>query len=168
MTDNAPEGNAPEGFARFDHLAGNDFMGMIGPLYLKVDPVDGPVFGFRVERRHCNAIGICHGGMIASFADIYLPTQARFDPDHDDGYTPTISLTLDFVGMARVGEWVEGRGRLIRRTGKIIFVEGLVTAEGAPILRASGTFRRGKAGERIDTNEMLQELGGTWKFPERF
>ena len=160
--------NPPEGFSRFDQLTGNAFMEMVGPLFLRIDPERGPIFGFRVEPRHCNAIGICHGGMIATFADIYLPTQVRFDPEFDDGYTPTISLTLDFVGMGKVGQWVEGRGRLVRRTGRIIFVEGLVTANGEPILRASGSFRRGKPGERIDTNEMLQDLAGTWKFPERF
>lgn len=160
--------NSPEGFTRFDQLTGNAFMEMVGPLFLRIDPEQGPVFGFRVEPRHCNAIGICHGGMIATFADIYLPTQVRFDPEFDDGYTPTISLTLDFVGMGKVGQWVEGRGRLVRRTGRIIFVEGLVTADGEPILRASGIFRRGKPGERIDTNEMLQDLAGTWQFPERF
>lgn len=153
----------PQGFIRFDDLAGNAFMQAIGPLYMRVDANRGPTFGFRVEDRHCNAIGICHGGMIATFADIYLPTQLRFDPEVDDGYTPTISLTLDFLGMARVGTWVEGRGRLLRRTGRMIFVEGLVTADGEPVLRASGTFRRGKAGERIDTNEHLQTLAGIWK-----
>lgn len=155
----------PEGFVRFDDLAGNAFMEMIGPLHMRIDPALGPQFGFRVEQRHCNAIGICHGGMIATFADICLPTQARFDPAADDGYTPTVSLTLDFLGMARLGSWVESTGRLLRRTGKLIFVECLITADGEPALRASGTFRRGKAGERIDTNEHLQSLAGTWAYP---
>lgn len=156
---------APDGFVRFDDLAGNAYMEMVGPLFMRVDPERGPLFGFRVEQRHCNAIGICHGGMIATFADIYLPTQLRFDPEFDDGYTPTISLTLDFLGMARIGSWVEGSGRLLRRTGRMIFTEGLVTADGEPVLRASGAFRRGKPGERIDTNQHLQSLVGTWPTP---
>lgn len=154
--------NVPPGFVRFDHLTGNAFMEDIGPLYMRIDE-RGPAFGFRVESRHCNGIGICHGGMIASFADIYLPTQVRFDPQFDDGYTPTISLTLDFLGPTKVGQWVEGRGRLLRRTNRLIFVEGLIISDGEPIMRASGTFRRGKPGERTDTNEMLQELVGTWQ-----
>lgn len=140
----------------------------IGPLYMRMDPHKGPVFGFRIEPRHCNAIGICHGGMIASFTDIFLPTQIRFNPAFDDGYTPTISLTLDYLGPGRVGQWVEGSGRLLRRTKRLIFVEGLVTGDGQPIMRGSGTFRRGNAGERIDTNETLQALIGTWSDPAEF
>ncbi len=153
---------APDGFIRFDHIRGSTFTSFIGPLFVRIDPEEGPVFGFRVDERHANTMDICHGGMIASFADTYLATLSRFNPAFDDGYTPTISLTLDYLGQSKLGQWVEGRGRLLRRTGRINFSEGLVTADGEPVLRASATFRRGKAGERTDTNEALQELVGTW------
>lgn len=61
----------PAGF----HLMtmGGAFIAHNGPFYLLHE---GEVvkLGFRVEPRHCNPAGICHGGMLASFADMLLPT----------------------------------------------------------------------------------------------
>jgi acyl-coenzyme A thioesterase PaaI-like protein len=29
--------------------------------------------GLRIQRRHCNTMGHCHGGMLATFADMMMP-----------------------------------------------------------------------------------------------
>ena len=61
-----PQSAPPWGFAKLSLSRGDDFIGVIGPLYIKGSGAD-VVLGFRVERRHCNPVGICHGGMLASF-----------------------------------------------------------------------------------------------------
>ncbi|MDE2277802.1 MAG: PaaI family thioesterase, partial [Burkholderiales bacterium] len=55
---------------------GGAFVAQNGPLYVLHE---GPVvkLGFRVEARHCNPMGICHGGMLASFCDMLLPVTVH-------------------------------------------------------------------------------------------
>ena len=58
---------------------GGDFLMHNGPLYGKWTP-DKVQLGFVVEQRHTNPLGICHGGMLATFADMMLPMLASRKP----------------------------------------------------------------------------------------
>lgn len=122
------------------------FMGFVaanGPLWGRLDEVDGmtvPVLGFRVEQRHCNPMQICHGGMLMTFADMVLSFACAVAAGGRK-FMPTVNLAGDYVGPAPLGSWVEGRGRLIRQTRNLSFAETLITADGAPCLRASGIMK---------------------------
>ena len=131
----------PEGFepGRF----GGGFIAANGPLYLK--KLDGAfVLGFRVEPRHCNMMGICHGGMMATFCDMLLPIAAHaLAPDLAQRFLPTVSLQVDYLGPSKLGAWVQGEAQLLRRTRSLVFMQGLVTADGDAVARASGVFKIG-------------------------
>lgn len=98
-------------------------------------------YAFRVEGFHCNKRQTCHGGMLATFADIAMARGVCFA----EGVVPplpTISMSLDFMGPAPLGAWVEAHvslGRLARGTA---FVEAHMFVGDAPILRASAVFKR--------------------------
>lgn len=47
---------------------GGEFIGLNGPIYL-LHQGSLVQLGFRVEARHTNPMGNCHGGWLASFAD---------------------------------------------------------------------------------------------------
>ena len=96
----------PEGFAPFKLAMG--FLAANGPLYGKWDG-DRMLLGFRVEARHCNPGNVCHGGMLATFADMLLPIAARFQSKTDMGFLPTVSLTCDYLAPAPLDAWIEGR-----------------------------------------------------------
>jgi acyl-coenzyme A thioesterase PaaI-like protein len=90
----------PEGF-KLRHY-GDGFIAANGPLYLK-KLERGIALGFRVERRHCNPMGMCHGGMIATFCDMLLPISAHYlSQDLGRRFLPTISLQIDGEAVARV------------------------------------------------------------------
>ncbi len=130
----------PDGFIELPFKTG--FVGVNGPLYCRV--VDGDLLlGFRVEERHCNPMGICHGGMLALFADMQLPFAARMQAGLADRFMPTMSLTTDFLATAPLGCWVEGRTQVLRKTHKTLFAQMLATADGEPCLRANGIFKIG-------------------------
>ena len=152
---NAPA--RPSGFVEMPATPGNAFLIHSAQLWIKLED-DRPVFGFRVEAHHCNPLGGCHGGMLLTFIDSFLPNLPRFGPEGDDGATPTVSITTDFLSSPKLGDWVEGRGRLLRRSSNLIFVEGLVSVEGRPIARASGIFKRGRPGDRAQHIENLKAL----------
>jgi uncharacterized protein (TIGR00369 family) len=128
---------------------GGDFIGVNGPLYLKHErPADGPPLvqmGFRVEQRHCNPMGNCHGGMLASFADMLLPLSVhRKSAEVGHKFLPTISLQIDYLSPAPLGAWVQGEAEVLRVTRTLVFAQGLVSADGVPALRVSGIFKIGK------------------------
>jgi uncharacterized protein (TIGR00369 family) len=132
----------PTGFQAM--ALGDLFIGNNGPFYLKHE---GPLvqIGFRVERRHCNPMGNCHGGMLASFSDMVLPLSIhRKTAEVGHKFLPTISLQLDYLAPAPLGCWVQGEAEVLRVTRSLVFAQGLVTADGEPAVRISGIFKIGK------------------------
>ncbi len=130
---------------------GEFFIGNNGPLYLRhedrPDDPQGPLvqLGFRVERRHCNPMNNCHGGMLATFSDMVLPMSIhRKSAEVGHKFLPTINLQLDYLLPAPLGSWVQGEGQVLRVTRSMVFAQGLVTADGVPAVRISGIFKIGK------------------------
>ena len=50
-------------------------------------------------------------------------------------------MSIDFIGCAKIGQWLRGRERVIKTGGTICFAQCLVTADGELIARANATFR---------------------------
>jgi len=108
-----------------------------GPIYHKVE---GDTFwhGFHALPRHCNGHGIVHGGWLSSFADgllgtaVWRATQAR---------AVTLRLNVDFLGMVRPGEWVEGTATVTRATRSLAFARARITCDGRAVLTAEGVFK---------------------------
>ncbi len=128
----------PEGFRPI--IAGGPYIQANGPLYVRSDAGDA-TFGFRVLERHCNPAGICHGGWLSSIADMVLPLAASRQAGLHDSFLFTVSMSLDFFAPAPLGSWVEGTGTLLSRTRRMVFAQGMLTIEDAPVLRCSGVFR---------------------------
>ena len=131
----------PEGFKPRQFGAG--FIAVNGPLYARKTEA-GLQLGFRVEARHCNMMGICHGGMMATFCDMLLPISAHvLSNDLGKRFLPTINLQIDYLAAAPLGAWVEGEAQLLRATRSLVFMQGLVAADGTPVARVSGIFKIG-------------------------
>ena len=111
------------------------FYDTIGPLYARYS--GGRLsLGFRCDERRCNLLGICHGGMLMTLADLQLGLGSNVDAGYE-GFGPTVNLTGDFVRPARLGEWVQGRSELVRRTRRLVFMSGALEADGELVLRAN-------------------------------
>ncbi|HWA64037.1 MAG TPA: PaaI family thioesterase [Caulobacteraceae bacterium] len=93
---------------------------------------------FYALKRHCNGVGLIHGGMLAAFLDGLLAGAAA----RGTQATPvTIHLGIDYLDMGRAGEWVIGEARLTRSTRDIAFVEGRAHVGGRDLARAAGVFK---------------------------
>ncbi len=143
--------NAPQNLAQAGSAAGipdgfkplpieAEFVIQNGPFYGRLDENRVPVMGFRVEQRHTNPAGICHGGMMMTFADMLLAFTAAMAMG-GLSFLPTVSLNGDYVGPSPLGSWVEGRGRVLRLTRSMAFADGLITADGEPAMRVSGIMK---------------------------
>ncbi len=88
--------------------------------------------------RHANGLGIVHGGMLTAFLDGLLGA-AVYRGVRRTGVT--IHLSVDFLHMARVGDWILGEAKLTRATKDVAFVEGRVHVGGVDVVRGSGVFK---------------------------
>ncbi len=109
-----------------------------GPYFYKLS--DGPTSlqAFYALKRHGNGIGIVHGGMLSAFMDGVL-AGAVWRGTQKTGVT--IHLSVDFLHMARVGEWIMGEARMTRSTKDIAFAEGRASVGGRDVVRVSGVFK---------------------------
>ena len=125
----------PEGFAPLGHRSA--FGGLIGPV-LRKDTPDGPIFGLRIEKKHINMGGIAHGGLLATFADIVL---GQFESRDYTRTAVTARMVTDFIGPARLGDWIEAETRVTRETRSLVFPDARVTCRGHVLLNASAVFK---------------------------
>jgi acyl-coenzyme A thioesterase PaaI-like protein len=93
---------------------------------------------FFALKRHCNSLGIVHGGMLSTFMDGVLAGAVG---RATGGPSVTVHLSLDFLAMARAGEWLTGEARITRKTRDLVFAEGWARVGGRDVLRASGVFK---------------------------
>ncbi len=114
-----------------------------GPFHVRRDN-RGSVCAFRAERKHMNSGGVMHGGCLMTFADFALFAIAH-DEIGNDNYGLTVAFTSEFLDGPKLGERVEARGEVLRAGGSLVFVRGLVTAEGRTCLNFSGTIKRVRA-----------------------
>jgi acyl-coenzyme A thioesterase PaaI-like protein len=133
---NAADTDVPEDFTPL--LTAGQFVGVNGPIYMRVSDRS---LGFRVRPAHCNPIGICHGGWLATFLDMQLPASARHGADPIDGFPATVSLSLDYISGVEVGSWVEGRATILDRKGSLIFTQAVATSFGSIVVRGSGVYK---------------------------
>ena len=109
-----------------------------GPYYYR--PGEGAVAeqAFFALQRHANGMGVVHGGMLSAFMDGVLAGAVW----RGTGRTGvTIHLSIDYLHMARVGEWVMGEARLTRATKDVAFAEGRAYVGGHDVVRCSGVFK---------------------------
>jgi hypothetical protein len=92
----------PPGFKLLQ--TGLGFTDMIQPVYRHLSD-EGIHFGLIVSDVHTNTMGICHGGVLMTFADIAAASAVNFLAGKRAG-SPTINLSLDFVSPGRLGEWL--------------------------------------------------------------
>ncbi|MDT0508465.1 PaaI family thioesterase [Novosphingobium sp. MMS21-SN21R] len=103
----------------------------------------GARLAVRVAQHHCNAFGVMHGGALATFADGQALAVRTYSGGADD-HTPTVSLSVDYLGGAPLGSWVVADVTLLRTTRTLLFTQALVTADGKPVARTSAIYRNFK------------------------
>jgi uncharacterized protein (TIGR00369 family) len=127
----------PQGFE--PHFRKSPFTDPWEPLYAKKTE-KAVVLGLRLATPHTNARGLIHGGLIASLADNamgYSCAQAM-------GWASslvTVNLAVDYIGSAKIGQWLSVESDVIRCGSTLCFAQSLITADDAMIARANGTFR---------------------------
>jgi len=116
------------------------FEDLAGPFYTRRNASGVHVCAFRIYEKHLNAARTVHGGCLVTLADLSLFTIAR--EEIGEAASVTLTLSNEFLGPARLGELVEASGDVVRAGRSLIFVRGLLTAEGRPVLNYSGILKK--------------------------
>jgi uncharacterized protein (TIGR00369 family) len=105
---------------------------------------DRVVLGLRVAAPHTNSRGMLHGGLIAALADNAMGLscgQVLTGEGAAASGLVTVSLAVDYMGKAGIGDWLAFDTDFVRTGRTLCFAGAAVTANGAPIARAHATFR---------------------------
>jgi uncharacterized protein (TIGR00369 family) len=103
-----------------------------GPFYSRKDESGRILARFVAEPRHMNGGGFMHGGCLLTFAD--YACFAFADDVTGGGPSVTVNLSGDFLSPAKVGDVMEATGEITRAGQRLIYVRGMVTANGKPCL----------------------------------
>jgi uncharacterized protein (TIGR00369 family) len=114
-----------------------------GPFYFREDDAGAVTTAFRAEHKHMNGGGFMHGGCMMTFADFSLFAIAW--KELADSRAVTVSLNGEFVGPARPGDLVTATGEVVRAGGSLLFVRGLISTGGSPMLNFSGVVKKIRA-----------------------
>jgi uncharacterized protein (TIGR00369 family) len=125
----------PNGFVRSNERG--PFTSHNGPFFHRLIE-HGAEQAFFAQARHCNGIGLIHGGMLSAFLDGLLAAAVAIETK---AVPVTIHLSVDYLGMGRAGDWVLGEARVTRATKELAFVEGHARAKGRDLARATGVFK---------------------------
>lgn len=131
----------PAGFQRVQRPRHNPFNEMVGPFYERHHGAEVSL-GLRIEERHTNSRGICHGGLLATMADLALGYACLAAGKGAGGPSSfvTVHLSLDFAGGAKTGDWVHSEVEVQKIGSRIAFANCFLVANGVRIVRASAIF----------------------------
>jgi uncharacterized protein (TIGR00369 family) len=128
--------DVPEGFER--HFRHSPLTDPWEPIYSK-RAADAVIIGLRLATPHTNSRGLAHGGLITTLADNAMGLNCSVKLGGISRLL-TVSLSIDFIGSAQVGQWLAVETDVIKAGGTLCFAQCFVTADGVNCARANATF----------------------------
>jgi uncharacterized protein (TIGR00369 family) len=126
----------PEGFKRLPEGLG--YTDTLQPVYRRASE-HSITLGMTVQLKHCNMIGICHGGAMMTLADICGAQSVHHARGKLAG-SPTLNLSFDFISAAREGDWLEASCEQVEIKRLFGFASGAIRCTDKLICRFNGTF----------------------------
>jgi acyl-coenzyme A thioesterase PaaI-like protein len=154
--DGAAEGN---GWISWNLNDASRFNSFIEPLSVRREaalPDGRPVARIRMHpvRKHSNLGNAVHGAVTLALIDVALFAAAHQFGSLNAGFSVTLDLNTQFVGGGRIDEPLDAVVELVRETGRLVFLRGMVVqGEGDHHIVAafSGTIRKSGADRTAQT-----------------
>jgi uncharacterized protein (TIGR00369 family) len=118
--------------------ADDGFVALVGPI-LRRTSGETDRYAFVAEPKHHNRGGGVHGGMLMTFADRAIGRTCRYANEHQP--QATVQLDMHFVDGVQVGEFVEARCRVVRRTRAVMFASAELTVGTRLVATAKGVWK---------------------------
>jgi acyl-coenzyme A thioesterase PaaI-like protein len=118
------------------------FNAFLAPISVKVVDDRHALVRMTPERRHSNMQDSTHGGALLGFMDVALFAAARSFGVVEAGGAVTLDLSAQFIGTSAIGQPIIAEVELLRETGRMLFMRGLVTQDDHVLASFSGTVRK--------------------------
>ena len=114
------------------------FIGLIGPFWVRPWG-DSFRYAFLAADKHHNRRGVVQGGMLMSFADRSMGMTCWYA----NGQRPqaTVQLDMHFVDAVQIGEFVEAKCEVVRRTRALIFMNADLVVGTRVVATAKGIWK---------------------------
>lgn len=130
------EQTIPQGFAKADFSPG--FLDHGGPYYLRREG-ERWLVGLRLLDQHMNYRDMAHGGVLSTFADVAMSWQVYTSEDPPLPVS-TITLAVNFLGPARLGDWLVADVRIDRLGKRVAYCSGHIRRGEEVLATASASF----------------------------
>ena len=129
------------GWMRWGFTDPSRYNSFLGPMMVRIE---GGIALVRMtpERRHSNLRNNVHGGTLLGFIDVALFAASRSFGLITAASAVTLDLSTQFIGGGRIGEPIEAQVELLRETGRLLFLRGLIVQGEEKIMSFSATIRK--------------------------
>ncbi|MDT4875769.1 hypothetical protein FQZ97_1111630 [compost metagenome] len=114
------------------------FAGLVGPLWTKKEATSW-AYGLLATDAHTNPAGLVHGGLIGTLLDHALSAIAWEAMERRP--CVTVNLSTQFLAAGRSGQFLEARGRIVRSTSSLVFMQGEIRIGENEIATASAILK---------------------------
>jgi uncharacterized protein (TIGR00369 family) len=131
------------GWNRWDLKDETLFNGAVmGKLITRVDADGKARLRMFPERRHMNLQGVIHGAVTLSLIDIALFVTMHRIGTGNAGPSVTLELSTQFVGAGDANRPLDAVTEIVRETGKLVFIRGMVVQGEETVAGFSGIVRK--------------------------
>lgn len=139
----APDPDHP-GWHTWDVPEDGRFAESIGKLLVRGDGPGRARVRMFPERAQSNLSGVMHGGAVMTFIDMAFFAGGAL-AGADVAYAVTLDCETRFLAPGRLGVPLDAEIEVLRETGRLVFLRGLVVQEDGIVAAFSGTLRKARA-----------------------
>jgi acyl-coenzyme A thioesterase PaaI-like protein len=126
----------PDGY--YSIVSNSPFGWEVGPFFERQLPSLDVERGFRVDNKHLNTGGVCHSGVLMTFADILIASAVMkiLEPPF-----VTVKLTTDFIDTVCQDSWVYGTADVTGVEDGFASVTGVIKVDDQIVATISAVFK---------------------------
>jgi acyl-coenzyme A thioesterase PaaI-like protein len=137
-----PAAGAPAIFdpaaAGWEPYTDEGFVGLVGPFWTRRSG-DTHLYAFLAQPKHHNRRGIVQGGMLMTFADRSMGMTCWYANERQP--QATVQLDMHFIDAVQIGEFVEAKCRVVRRTRALVFMSAELVVGARLVATANGVWK---------------------------
>lgn len=135
FSSDAPFNPAAAGWERYQDKG---FIGLVGPFWMRRCG-ETYLYAFMAEPKHENRRGVVQGGMLMTFADRAMGMTCWYANERQP--QATVQLDVHFLDAVQIGDFVEAKCRVVRRTRSLIFMSGELVVGDQLVATANGVWK---------------------------
>lgn len=114
------------------------FIGLVGPFWTRRAD-ETHCYAFVAERKHHNRRGVVQGGMLMTFADRAMGMTCWYANERQP--QATVQLDMHFIDAVQIGDFVEAKCRVVRRTRALVFMSSELVVGSRVVATANGVWK---------------------------